>query len=183
MDTQAKARPFRGDSTSHKTLTSEYLEWEAKLTELSGILMVKIHSRLYKRYKNKTRLDPWLNYRSSQIEENTNDYMSHDCIIKIFKFSEEKDIIIEIPETGLRQYAIKHKMDLEKFSVITKAEKNRWTMKCFHRDLKRDIHFYHGRIESKEDPRKYREFLTDRERLVGEELLRYSMVKSGLSTA
>ncbi|CAG8847638.1 33574_t:CDS:1, partial [Gigaspora margarita] len=30
---------------------------------------------------------------------------------------------------------------------------------------------------------KYRKFLTDRERLVGEELLRRSMVKSGLSTA
>ncbi|CAG8705006.1 13997_t:CDS:1, partial [Ambispora leptoticha] len=46
-----------------------------------------------------------------------------------------------------------------------------------------DIRFYRGGIESKEDPRKYREFLTDRERLVGEELLRRSMVKSGLSTA
>ncbi|RHZ80111.1 hypothetical protein Glove_139g274 [Diversispora epigaea] len=37
-------------------------------------------------------------------------------------------------------------------------------------------------IEKKEDPRKYREFLSDRERLVGEELLRRGIIKSGLST-
>ena len=56
-------------------------------------------------------------------------------------------------------------------------------MGCFRGDLERDIRFYRGGIERKEDPRKYHEFLTDRERLVSEELLRYSMVKSGLSTA
>ncbi|CAG8712818.1 8122_t:CDS:2 [Gigaspora margarita] len=72
---------------------------------------------------------------------------------------------------------------LKKFSVITEAEKNRWTMRCFYRDLERDIRFYRGRIESKEDPRKYREFLTDQKRLVSEELLHRIMVKSGLSTA
>ncbi|CAG8648654.1 9591_t:CDS:2, partial [Diversispora eburnea] len=33
-----------------------------------------------------------------------------------------------------------------------------------------------------EDSRKYRKFLTDRERLVGEELLRCSILESGLST-
>ncbi|CAG8831146.1 16248_t:CDS:1, partial [Gigaspora rosea] len=45
------------------------------------------------------------------------------------------------------------------------------------------IRFYRGGIERKEDPRKYRKFLTDRERLVGEELLRQGILKSGLSTA
>ena len=62
MNTQAKA---------NKTLTPEYLEWEAKLTELPGILTDKIRSRLYKRYKNKTGLNPWINFetsKSSQIE-------------------------------------------------------------------------------------------------------------------
>ncbi|CAG8856664.1 30094_t:CDS:1, partial [Gigaspora margarita] len=59
------------------------------------------------------------------------------------------------PESGLRQYAIEHKMDPEKFSVITEAEKNRWTTRCFRGDLERDIRFYRGGIERKEDPRKY----------------------------
>jgi len=53
-------------------------------------------------------------------------------------------------------------------------------MGCFRGDLERDIHFYRGGIERKEDPRKYRKFLTDRDRLVGEELLRRSIAKSGL---
>ncbi|CAG8636338.1 hypothetical protein C2G38_2208755 [Gigaspora rosea] len=67
MNTQAKA---------NKTLTLEYLEWEAKLTELPSPLTDNIHSRLYKRYKKKTGLDPWINSetsetsRSSQIEDN-----------------------------------------------------------------------------------------------------------------
>ncbi|CAG8629756.1 8549_t:CDS:2, partial [Diversispora eburnea] len=49
-------------------------------------------------------------------------------------------------------------------------------------DLERDIQFYRGGIERKKDPRKYCEFLTDRNRLVGEELLRRSILESGLST-
>ncbi|CAG8779027.1 12835_t:CDS:1, partial [Racocetra fulgida] len=86
-------------------------------------------------------------------------------------------------KTRFYQYAVEHGMDPEKFSIVTEAEKNRWTMGCFRGDLERDIRFYRGGIESKEDPRKYREFLTDRERLIGEELLRRSILKSGLSTA
>ncbi|CAG8479965.1 12018_t:CDS:2 [Acaulospora colombiana] len=68
------------------------------------------------------------------------------------------------------QYAIEHGMDPEKFSVITEAEKNRWAMGCLPADMERDIRFYRGGIERKEDTRKYHKFLTDRERLVGEEL-------------
>ncbi|CAG8610144.1 2228_t:CDS:2, partial [Diversispora eburnea] len=75
------------------------------------------------------------------------------------------------PETNLYQYAIKHKMDPEEFSVITEAEKNIWAMGCFRDDLEKDIHCYQGGINRKEDPRKYHKFLTNRERLVGEELL------------
>ena len=86
------------------------------------------------------------------------------------------------PEAGLRQYAIEHGMDPEKFSVITEAEKNRWAMGCFREDLERDIRFYRGGIERQEDTRKYRKFLTDRDRLIGGELLRRSILKSGLST-
>ena len=55
-------------------------------------------------------------------------------------------------------------------------------MGCFHGDLERDIHFYHGEIERKEDSRKYREFLTDWGRLVSKELSHYSILKSGLGT-
>ncbi|CAG8457920.1 32573_t:CDS:2 [Gigaspora margarita] len=80
-------------------------------------------------------------------------------------------------------YAIKHGINPKEFSIITEAEKNRWTTGCFHRDLERDICFYHGGIERKEDSKKYCKFLTDQKRLVGEELLRHSILKSGLSTA
>ncbi|CAG8825207.1 21200_t:CDS:1, partial [Gigaspora rosea] len=83
----------------------------------------------------------------------------------------------------LEQYAIEHGLDPEKFTVITEAEKKRWSMGCFREDLERDIRFYRGGIERKEDPRKYRKFLTDRDRIIGEELLRRSILKSGLSTA
>ncbi|CAH1767988.1 12324_t:CDS:1, partial [Entrophospora sp. SA101] len=57
MNTQEKA---------NKTLTPEYLEWEAKLTELPNILTDKIRLKLYKRYKNKTGLDPWINSETSE---------------------------------------------------------------------------------------------------------------------
>ncbi|CAG8649706.1 3934_t:CDS:1 [Diversispora eburnea] len=260
---------------TNKTLTSKYLEWEAKLTKLPSILTDKICSKFCKRYKKKTELDPWLNSETSEFSqiEKTDNHLSQDRVIKISKFPEEKGIIHEAvhkhfpflsytnsnvwhrdvfkytdseakcpickevhtryciwgdwsdlgkddhyylncsfridqkkiiiviqslpeiqvsisnktclyqPEASLRQYAIEHKMDPEKFSVITEAEKKKWDGECFREDLERDIRFYRGGIERKEDSRKYHKFLTDRERLVGEELLRRSILKSGLSTA
>ncbi|CAG8599463.1 4797_t:CDS:2, partial [Diversispora eburnea] len=83
----------------------------------------------------------------------------------------------------LYQYAIEHGIDPKKFSVITEAEKKRWSMGYFRGDLERDIRFYRGGIKRNEDTRKYHKFLTDRDRLVGEELLRCDIQKSGLSTA
>lgn len=44
----------------------------------------------------------------------------------------------------------------------------------------RDIGFYRGAIERKEDPRKYYTFLTDHERLIDEELLRHGILESRL---
>ncbi|CAG8474693.1 8691_t:CDS:1 [Ambispora leptoticha] len=82
----------------------------------------------------------------------------------------------------LYQYTIEHGINPKEFSIITEAEKNRWAMGCFRGDLKRDIRFYRGGIERKEDPRKYCKFLIDQDRLIGEELLRHSILKSGLST-
>ncbi|CAH1766072.1 5728_t:CDS:2 [Entrophospora sp. SA101] len=127
-------------TNSDKILTSEYLDWYAKLTGLPSILTDKICSKLYKRYKKETGLDPWINSKT--------------------KIS-----------------------DPEKFSIVTEAEKNRWAMECFRNDLESDIHFYQGALERKEDPRKYHKFLTDRDRLIGEELLHRGILKSGLSTA
>ncbi|CAG8786726.1 20480_t:CDS:1, partial [Gigaspora margarita] len=68
-----------------------------------------------------------------------------------------------------------HRMDSEEFSIITEAKKNRWAIGCFPADLKRDICFYYGGIERKEVTRKYHKFLTDQNRLVGEELLCYGI--------
>ncbi|RHZ59356.1 hypothetical protein Glove_364g16 [Diversispora epigaea] len=95
MNTQTK---------TDKTLTLEYLEWHAKLTSLPIILTDKIHSTLYKRYKKKTGLNPWINFESSQIEEDTDNYMSHNCIIKIsnvfnYTDSETKCLICNVIHT------------------------------------------------------------------------------------
>ncbi|RIB15578.1 hypothetical protein C2G38_2192081 [Gigaspora rosea] len=57
MNTQTK---------SNKILTPEYLDWQAKLI---GVLTDKIRSKLYKRYKNETGLDPWIKSESLQISE------------------------------------------------------------------------------------------------------------------
>ncbi|CAG8675841.1 6843_t:CDS:2, partial [Racocetra fulgida] len=73
---------------------------------------------------------------------------------------------------GLHQYAIEYGINPEEFLIITEAERNRWSIDCFPADLERDIYFYHRRIERKEDTRKYYQFLTEQDRLVGEELLR-----------
>ncbi|CAG8649027.1 7660_t:CDS:2, partial [Diversispora eburnea] len=110
-----------------------------------------------------------------------------DCVIKISKFPEEKDPEAKCPicngvhihrgiwgdwscleprspthpnKNRLYQYAIEYGVDPEKFSVITEAEKKR-----------------------NEDTRKYHKFLTDRDRLIGEELLHHGIIKSELSTA
>ncbi|RHZ69781.1 hypothetical protein Glove_278g39 [Diversispora epigaea] len=245
-------------TSNKKTLTDDYYKWHNKLSDLPSPLTDEIRSSLYKRYKKKTRLDPWINFKTSgslQIEK-ANNYMSHDCVIKISKFPEEKSIIpdaihkhfsflsytnlnawhqdvfkytdseakcpickevhiryciwgdwscldkddhyylncsfridqkkviiavqslpeiqVSVPnkthlyqsKASLRQYAIEHRIDPEKFSVITKAEKKRWTMGCFRADLERDLRLYRGGIKRNEDPRNYYKFLTDWERLV-----------------
>ncbi|CAG8619235.1 8809_t:CDS:2 [Cetraspora pellucida] len=55
---KCEQRGIEIEPKANKTLTPEYLEWEAKLTEFPGILTDKIRSRLYKRYKNKTGSNP-----------------------------------------------------------------------------------------------------------------------------
>ncbi len=40
-----------------KVLTPKYLNWYIKLSELSSVLMNKIHSKLYKKYKKKTEYE------------------------------------------------------------------------------------------------------------------------------
>ncbi|GES72571.1 hypothetical protein GLOIN_2v921480 [Rhizophagus clarus] len=83
----------------------------------------------------------------------------------------------------LYQYAVEHSLDPEKFSIVTEAEKHRWDVKCFRSDLERNILIYHRSIEKNEDRRKYYTLLTDRERIIGEELLRRSILESRESTA
>nr|CAG8585900.1 7794_t:CDS:2 [Entrophospora candida] len=160
-------------TNSNKILTSEYLDWYAKLTGLPNILTDKICSKLYKRYKKETGLDPWINPKMkisvSNKTQEAEPYYSHN-----FPISRTNPNKMEC----LYKYAIEHGEDPDKFSIITEAEKNRWAMRCFRDDLERDIHYYHSAIEIKEDPRKYHKFLTDRDRLIGEELLRRNILKS-----
>jgi len=46
-------------SKTDKILTPEYLDWHAKLTGLPSVLMDKIRSSLYKKYKKETGHEPW----------------------------------------------------------------------------------------------------------------------------
>ncbi|RHZ90040.1 hypothetical protein Glove_9g66 [Diversispora epigaea] len=100
-----------------------------------GVLTDKIRSKLHKRYKNETRLDPWIKsetFESPQIKKDTDNYILQDSMA---------ETQVKIPnKTRLYQYAIEHKMDPEKFSVITEAEKNRWAMRSGKTDrLRRGI--------------------------------------------
>jgi hypothetical protein len=44
---------------SVKILTTNYLDWHAKLTRLPSILTDKIRFKLYKKYKKETGNEPW----------------------------------------------------------------------------------------------------------------------------
>ena len=46
-------------SKTDKILTSEYLDWHAKLSRLPSVLTDKIQFSLYKKYKKETRHEPW----------------------------------------------------------------------------------------------------------------------------
>ena len=46
-------------SKTDKILTPEYLDWHVKLSGLPSILMDKIWSSLYKKYKKETGYEPW----------------------------------------------------------------------------------------------------------------------------
>jgi hypothetical protein len=46
----------------------------------------------------------------------------------------------------LYQYAIEHSFDLEKFSIVTEAEKKRWDDESFRGILETDMRFYCGAV-------------------------------------
>ncbi|CAG8682623.1 1596_t:CDS:2, partial [Ambispora gerdemannii] len=137
----------------------------ANLIDLPSFQTEKIRSRLYRAYTEETGLDPWIKSEASESSqsENADNHIIQDSSLETQVMAPNKN--------HLYQYAIKHGINPKEFSIITEAEKNRWTMGCFRGNLERDIRLYHGAIERKEDPRKYRRFLTDRDRLIGEELL------------
>ena len=100
------------DTTSSKILSDDYCKWHANLVDLSSSQTDKICSRLNKAYMEETGLDPWIKSEtpeSLQISEvsmtkkdanncqrqSHSSYISQNCIIKIFKFPEEKSIIHE----------------------------------------------------------------------------------------
>ncbi|CAJ0835088.1 2183_t:CDS:2, partial [Entrophospora sp. SA101] len=80
-------------TASGKMLTDDYYKWYAELDDLPSSLTDKIRLILYRAYTEETGLDPWVKPESSQIEKDADIHLSG--IIKISKFPEEKDVIIE----------------------------------------------------------------------------------------
>ncbi|CAG8614557.1 7906_t:CDS:2 [Diversispora eburnea] len=80
-------------ASDKKTLTDDYYKWHNKLSGLPSPLTDEIRSSLYKRYKKKTGLDPWI---KSETPEKTDNHLSQDCVIKISKFPEEKSTILKV---------------------------------------------------------------------------------------
>jgi len=153
------------DTTSSKILTDDYCKWHANLVDLPSSQADKICSKLYKAYMEETGLDPWIKSETSESpqSENADNHIMQDSSLETQVMAPNKICTSSISKTDpnknrLYQYAIEHGMNPKKFSIITEAEKNRWNMGCFRGDLERDIHFYRGGIERKEDPRKYRKF-------------------------
>ncbi|CAG8803481.1 5740_t:CDS:2, partial [Racocetra fulgida] len=54
------------EAKSDKILSSEYLDWYSKLTDLPTTISDKLRSKLYKIYKKKTGLDPWIKYKNPE---------------------------------------------------------------------------------------------------------------------
>ncbi|CAG8760109.1 15765_t:CDS:10, partial [Cetraspora pellucida] len=80
-------------------LTPKYLDWQGKLI---GILTDKNRSKLYKRYNEETRLDPWINSETSESSqsESANNHLSRDYFFK-YTDSEAKCPICEEVHTRL----------------------------------------------------------------------------------
>ncbi|GET57555.1 hypothetical protein GLOIN_2v921480 [Rhizophagus irregularis DAOM 181602=DAOM 197198] len=70
----------------------------------------------------------------------------------------------------------------EDASYQTRGNPNKMNNMPLNMERRTDMRFYRGAIERKEDPRKYYKFLTDHDRLIGEEVLRRGILESRLST-
>ena len=80
-------------SKSDEILTSEYLDWHAKLTGLPSILTDKIHFKLYKKYKKETGHEPWqLSEAVTSISEKS---QASDFKPITFKAKPDSELIIK----------------------------------------------------------------------------------------
>ncbi|CAH1768891.1 10109_t:CDS:2, partial [Entrophospora sp. SA101] len=137
------------------------------------------HDHTY--FYNKT-LEQYPNLYREFSSENANYYgITDETLCPLCKLNHEEGVEGRY-ETGAEPYNTETN-SLNILFLLAIAEKNRWAMECFHDDLERDICFYQGAIERKENPRKYHKFLTDRDRLISEELLHHGILESHLSTA
>ncbi|PKK76120.1 hypothetical protein RhiirC2_707628 [Rhizophagus irregularis] len=94
-------------SESNKILTSEYLDWHAKLTGLPSILTDKIWSNLYKKYKKETGHEPW--------------QLSEDCLLINLKPENKVSYLSsseQCEETGLITFEVRPDPELTIKSVL-----------------------------------------------------------------
>src|SRR6266480_7496117 len=73
-------------SKTDKILTSEYLDWHAKLSGLPSVLTDKIRSSLYKKYKKETGHEPW---QLSEIHESEVINSKPENKVSYLSFSEQ----------------------------------------------------------------------------------------------
>ena len=86
-----------------KILTSGYLDWHAKLTELPNVLTDRIWSSLYRKYKRETGLEPWKPsearlLRNSKPENKVSYLSSEQCEEKVpiaFEARPDPELIIK----------------------------------------------------------------------------------------
>ncbi|RIB01396.1 hypothetical protein C2G38_2150480 [Gigaspora rosea] len=86
---------------SDKILSPEYLDWYYKLTDLPTTISDKLRSKLYKIYKKKTGLDPWIKSENPEPlqSENADNHIIQDSSLEtqgLRKIGGPRDVFVGI---------------------------------------------------------------------------------------
>ncbi|RHZ50762.1 hypothetical protein Glove_492g8 [Diversispora epigaea] len=99
---------MNSQTKSDKILTLEYLNWHAKIIDLSSTLTDKI---CIKNIKKETGHEPWQKSKA-MVSMSAKSDSSRGCIVEISKFLEEKTTILEVVQ--------------KRFPFLTYTNSNAW---------------------------------------------------------